>query len=357
MGHERDAHLPLKVLDHLPLDGNGATVRELMKKLGLEDNRTVERRIQRQLERLCDAEDARVERVQYRLDSDHVRAIRYRRSPVRSATSGLPRSKRLQVAIQAKLVLDHLRPVLPFELSDALTTNLKESELAFDQLRRARQIVWTDRIRVVPAGHPLKAPEIAPAVQHEVETAIDRGRQLRFGYQRGPDDRARELTCHPLGLLFRPPVLYLVARDARGALRQYALHRMTEAEALAAPADLANFDFDAFLASGSADIPWSGQPRRILIAAKAAFARIWDGTPLGDDQKITKTDDPDYPWRIAATVPDTHLLRGYLLSLGTEAIVLEPRDIANWMVEEATSMAADIRSRLKGSESIRLSNE
>ena len=43
-------------LEELPLDGHGRTVRELMIRLGLADTRTAERRIQRQLDRLCDAD-------------------------------------------------------------------------------------------------------------------------------------------------------------------------------------------------------------------------------------------------------------------------------------------------------------
>lgn len=345
MGHERDAHLPVKLLDALPVDGHGATVRELMRKLGLDDSRVVERRVQRQLERLCESDVGRVERLSQRLEGDHARAIRFRKLPAQSGASGVQRSRRLQVAIQAKLVLDHLRPVLPFDLGEEITASLRQAESSFEQLRRARQVVWTDRIRVVPAGHPLKAPRLDPTVQREVEAAIDGGRQLRMRYRRGPDGNEREILCHPLGLLFRPPVMYLIARTRKCDPTQYALHRMVEAEALASPADTSDFDFDAYLRSGAADMAWGDEPIRLLLAAKDAFAKIWDGTPLGDDQVITRVDDDDYPWRISATVPNSHLLRAYLLSLGTEAIVLEPREIADWVLDEAATMAMEIRSR------------
>lgn len=345
MGHERDAHLPVKLLDALPVDGHGATVRELMRKLGLDDSRVVERRVQRQLERLCDSDVGRVERLSQRLEGDHARAIRYRKLPAQSGASGVQRSKRLQVAIQAKLVLDHLRPVLPFDLGEDLTASLRQAESSFEALRRARQVVWTDRIRVVPAGHPLKAPRLDPTVQREVEAAIDRGRQLRMRYRRGPDGIEREILCHPLGLLFRPPVMYLIARTGRRDPTQYALHRMVDAEALASPADTSDFDFDAYLRSGAAEMAWGDEPIRLLVATKDAFAKIWDGTPLGDEQVISRADDDDYPWRISAIVPNSHLLRAYLLSVGTEAIVLEPREIADWVLHEAATMAAEVRSR------------
>ena len=345
MGHERDAHLPVKLLDALPVDGHGATVRELMRKLGLDDNRVVERRVQRQLERLCESDVGRVERLSQRLEGDHARAIRYRKLPAQSGASGVQRSKRLQVAIQAKLILDHLRPVLPFDIGEELTTSFRQAESSFGALRRAGKVVWTDRIRVVPAGHPLKAPRLDPNVQRQVESAIDGGHQLRMRYRRGPDGIEREILCHPLGLLFRPPVMYLIARTRRQDPTQYALHRMVDAEALASPADTSDFDFDAYLRSGAAEMAWGDEPIRLLVATKDAFAKIWDGTPLGDEQVISRADDDDYPWRISATVPNSHLLRAYLLSLGTEAIVLEPREIADWVLDEAATMAMEIRSR------------
>lgn len=347
MGHERDAHLPVKLLDALPVDGHGATVRELMQKLGLDDNRVVERRVQRQLERLCESDVGRVERLSQRLEGDHARAIRYRKLSAQSGVSGVQRSKRLQVAIQAKLVLDHLRPVLPFDIGEELTTSLRQAESSFGALRRAGKVVWTDRIRVVPAGHPLKAPRLDPKVQREVETAIDSGCELRMRYRRGPDGNEREILCHPLGLLFRPPVMYLIARTGRRDPAQYALHRMVDAEALASPAYTSDFDIDTYLRSGAAEMAWGDAPIRLLVAAKDAFAKIWDGTPLGEEQVITRVEDDDYPWRISATVPNSHLLRAYLLSLGTEAIVLEPREIADWLLDEAATMAMEIRARLR----------
>lgn len=347
MGHERDAHLPVKLLDALPVDGHGATVRELMRKLGLDDNRVVERRVQRQLERLCESDVGRVERLSQRLEGDHARAIRYRKLPAQSGASGVQRSKRLQVAIQAKLILDHLRPVLPFDIGEELTTSFLKAESSFEALRLARKVVWTDRIRVVPAGHPLKAPRLDPKVQREVESAIDGGHQLRMRYRRGPDGIEREILCHPLGLLFRPPVMYLIARTRRQDPTQYALHRIVEAEALVSPADTSDFDFDAYLRSGAAEMAWGDEPIRLLVATKDAFAKIWDGTPLGDEQVISRADDDDYPWRISATVPNSHLLRAYLLSLGTEAIVLEPSEIADWLIGESVALAMEIRTRLR----------
>ena len=343
--HERDAHLPLKLIEELPLDGHGRTVRELMIRLGLADTRTAERRIQRQLDRLCDADVPRAERMSEQIDGDHPRVLRYRRLANTPSGGKLSRSERLSNAIQARLVLDHLRPVMPFEIGATLAGSLVEAQSEFERLRNARQVVWTDRVRVAPAGHPLKVPVIDPKVQQEVEKAIDRGRRLRLSYSRYPKPGASEIACDPLGLLFRPPVLYLIARNAKGEERQFALHRILTAESLSEPAALGDFDIDRCIQSGWADIAWSNAPVRVVVAANDTFARIWHGTPLGDGQTITSAKDADYPWRVSATVPDSHLMRAYLLSLGTEAVVLDPASVSDWVEEQASQMAAEIRSR------------
>lgn len=115
----------------------------------------------------------------------------------------------------------------------------------------------------------------------EVEKAIDRGRRLHFRYSRYPEKRADEITCDPLGLLFRPPVLYLIARNAKGELRQYALHRMERAELLADRTTTSGFDFDDFIRQGEPDMTWGGEPVRVVVAVTKTFAKIWHGTPLG----------------------------------------------------------------------------
>ena len=123
---------------------------------------------------------------------------------------------------------------------------------------------------------------------------------------------------------------------------------MERAELLADRATTSGFDFDDFIHQGEADMAWGGQPVRVVVAASDTFAKIWHGTHLGDEQTITASDDDgEYPWRVAATVPNSHLLRAYLLSLGAEALVLDPPEIADWVQEQAKTMAKGIRDRRK----------
>lgn len=345
--HDRDSGLPLKISRELPTTGHGVSVRELIRRLGLEDSRTVERRLQRQLQRLCEEDPPVAVRSDNACEGDLPRTARYLAAPAPGGRKP-SRSQRLADAIEAKIVLDHLRPILPFDIGAMLATRLDEAQSALTATRNNQEVVWADRVRVVPAGHPLHPPRIDEAVHREVEKAIDRGRRLHFRYSRFPEKRADEITCDPLGLLFRPPVLYLIARNAKGALRQYALHRMERAELLADRATTSGFDFDDFIRQGEADMTWGGEPVRVVVAATDTFAKIWHGTPLGDEQTIAPcTVDDEFPWRVAATVPNTHLLRAYLLSLGTEALVLEPQEIADWVQDQAATMAKGIRKRRK----------
>jgi len=345
--HDRDSGLPIKISRELPTTGHGVSVRELIRRLGLEESRTVERRLQRQLQRLCEADPPAAIRSDVPFEGDLPRTARYL-APPESGGRKPSRSQRVADAIEAKIVLDHLRPILPFEIGAVLATRLDEAQSALNATRNNQEVVWADRVRVVPAGHALHPPRIDEAVHREVEKAIDRGRRLHFRYSRFPEKRADEITCYPLGLLFRPPVLYLIARNAKGEPMQYALHRMERAESLADRATTSDFDFDAFIRQGEPDMKWGGEPVRVVVAATKVFAKIWHGTHLGDDQTITPcADDDEFPWRVAATVPNTHLLRAYLLSLGTEALVLDPPDIAEWVQEQAKTMAKGIRDRRK----------
>lgn len=343
--HDRDPALVRKIMSELPTAGHGVSVADLIECLGLASSQAVRRRLQRQLQSLCDQDPPIAVRSRRTCDGDRPRTKRYLAASG-SSTRSSSRYQRVADAVEAKIVLDHLRPILPFEIGEALAARLNDAQSSLKTQRDNRQLVWTDRVRVVPAGHVLHPPRIDEAVRREVEKAIDRGKRLHFRYSRFPEKRATEITCDPLALLFRPPVLYLIARNRKGEVRQYALHRMVHAESLADHAMTGGFDFDAYIRQGEADLSWGAEPVTVVVAATDTFAKIWQGTPLGDQQQLTPSpDDADYPWRVTAIVPDSHLLRAYLLSLGTEALVLEPAGIAQWVQDEAAAMAKGIRER------------
>ena len=180
--------------------------------------------------------------------------------------------------------------------------------------RNNQEVVWADRVRVVPAGHALHPPRIDEAVHREVEKAIDRGRRLHFRYSRLPEKRADEITCDPLGLLFRPPVLYLIARNAKGALRQYALHRMERAELL-------SINGQIFIGQGAALNKVAADDVKILVT----------GNPANTNALIAMHNAPDIPKeRFNALTRLDHNRAKSMLAKKLQVPVEEIKGLAIW---------------------------
>lgn len=100
-------------------------------------------------------------------------------------------------------------------------------------------------IRVDPAGWGQIGPGERPPFVDDLSRAVVAGRQCRMAYQRPADDEPHDRVVHPLGLVTKRGVWYLVANTDRG-VRTYRVSRVSAVEMLDDPVDRpADFDLDA----------------------------------------------------------------------------------------------------------------
>lgn len=69
---------------------------------------------------------------------------------------------------------------------------------------------WIKKVKTVPAHLPLLPPLINEQILEEVQTALLFDEQITATYQ-GVSEKVLELRLHPLGLVTRGSVVYLVA--------------------------------------------------------------------------------------------------------------------------------------------------
>src|SRR5690606_20560146 len=126
--------------------------------------------------------------------------------------------------------------------TNALPKNTRETlQPLFDQAkkhlsqpcgpRQAPAKNWLKKIRVISPSLPLIPPVIHENVQEVICQALLNDKQIKAQYRSAEQDKTKEIQLHPLGLLMRGPVIYLVASawEYDHALL-YALHRFTAAE-------------------------------------------------------------------------------------------------------------------------------
>ena len=183
---------------------------------------------------------------------------------------------------------------------------------------------WGEKVRILSRTQSLIPATIREDVVAVIYEALFKGKQFRGRYIRRDKDEV-EYDIHPLGLIFRESVVYLVATiwDYQDP-RHLALHRFKQCDLLDEDAVAPEgFDLDQFLSEGSFDYC---DEENNTIQLKVLFSN-WAGhhlleTPLSEDQKTEEKEEGQL--QVEATVKDSAQLRWWLLGFGDFLEVLEP---------------------------------
>lgn len=230
-------------------------------------------------------------------------------------------------ALAMRLVEAHLKQLLPASLLEGLNGVFSLAQAKLDKLEKQNNNHakdWLDKVRVVPPAQPLLPPVVMKEVQAAIYQGLLEDKQLMVSYQAASSDHPKDYVLHPLGLIMRGAVTYLVAsaRNYSDA-HLYALHRFSQVEILAAAARTPKgFNLDAAIANGLADFANQGEPIKLELRCTDDVAAFLAETPLAADQTLTPNEDG---WvRLTATVNDTRQLQWWLLGQGDGVEVCGP---------------------------------
>lgn len=245
-----------------------------------------------------------------------------------------------QAALTFHLVERHLHALLPESTLDYLQPWFKEAANVLEA-NSTGVTKWPEKVRVVPRGLRLQSPPIIPAVHATLYDALLNERQLTLRYQQRGATQAKEYRVHPLGVVTRDTVIYLVCTmwDFTD-VRQLALHRIQQAtmleEASRRPPD---FSLDSYIAAGAFGYPEGpGAVQLDAVFSTSAAAHLLE-SPLSDDQKITPYGEGTV--RVTATILDTKELRWWLLAFGDQVTVLGPASLRERMCAITRNMAGN----------------
>lgn len=243
-------------------------------------------------------------------------------------------------ALSLRLVQDTLRPLLPASVIKALEPRFSQAEAKLAALAEHNPTAqWADKVRSVPPTLPLLAPSINADVLETVQEALLANQQLETDYRAMGAKESSVIRLHPLGLVNRGPVTYLVATAfAYPDPRLYALHRVSKATKVSKPVQRPNgFNLDAYIQSGALQFG-TGKTLRMEARISDRLKRILEETPLSADQTLMP--DEERAARVTATVADSWQLRWWILSQGDGIELLKPirlrREIASTL-KAATS--------------------
>lgn len=246
-------------------------------------------------------------------------------------------------ALTLVMVEQHLASLLPPATMARLQPHFGA---AHDTLKRLPGKVasrsWPDKIRVIAPTQALIAPSIRDEVQKAVYQALLAERQLAVRYLPRGRDKSKEGTVHPLAIVQRGVVTYLVCTFyAFEDLRLLPLHRISKAEILdEASTRPEGFSIDAEIARGLLGFEASKTARIVVDFHEGSGEHLYE-TPLKKDQILERRADDVL--RLSAEVPLSNELVWWLLGFGGRVEVLEPPELRTRIATEVRAAAAHYR--------------
>ncbi len=243
-----------------------------------------------------------------------------------------------KMALTFQMVDYFMKNIFPPSVLNQLSPYFTGAENVLKSVDEAGYAHWREKVRILSRNQALIPAQIDENVITVLYEALFAGRQVRARYRnRAGDEVGYDL--HPLGLVIRESVVYLVATiwDYQDP-RHLALHRFKQCELLDEKANVPeSFNLDQYLAGGSFEY---GEKENEKIRLKARFFD-WAGhhlleTPLSQDQQTSDPDDDQL--LVEATVNNSAQIRWWLLGFGANVEVLEPQELREEFTEVAESL-------------------
>lgn len=301
-----------ELLKLLPTRGSGKTAKELAEALDDAGFKISKRQVERDLASLYDA---------FKLDCNNA-SIPYGWRLPPYAQIDLP-GITLAEALSLRLVEDTLKALMPSAMMRGLEPRFHHAKRKLETLGDENAAAqWINKVAVVPQSLPLLPPPIDHNILETVQEALLADMQLDIEYHKFDAEQTSKQTLHPLGLVQRGSVTYLVATAFKYTdIHLYVLHRIISATKTEKPSVIPEgFRLDSYIASGALQFGMNGS---ICLNAQIqeGLAYILNETPLAADQHIEENDGII---NLSATVTDSWQLRWWILSQGASIKVMEP---------------------------------
>lgn len=244
----------------------------------------------------------------------------------------------LAEALSLVVVEETLKPLLPLSVQRALHPKFLQAHSQLAALAKDSPTArWAGKVKTVPATLPLSPPPIDDEVLELIQNALLLDEQIQATYQ-GTSDKVIELRLHPLGIVTRGSVVYLVATAKDYSdIRLYALHRFKNVERTFEKLRvLKGFSLDRYVQDGALQFG-DGAKTKLIALISADIYRILTETPISKDQIVKPQGDR---WQLTASVLDSWQLRWWILSHGAGIQILKP-------ISMATEIIANLRQSLK----------
>lgn len=229
-------------------------------------------------------------------------------------------------ALAFEMAESYLKPLLPEATLNLMQPYFNRAKEVLGTESTSALKSWPKKVEVIEKGPVLHKPVINSDVQQVIYQTLLNESAINACYQTRGSDKTKDYLIHPLGIVSRMGVLYLVCTlwDYQD-IKQFALHRFISAKPASEPYRK-NTDFnlqDYTKEQHQFSYPTTQEPISLKVLFEKNIAWHLAETPLSDDQVLTPQKDDRV--LLTATVADTLELKWWLLGFGDNVEVVEPK--------------------------------
>jgi len=221
--------------------------------------------------------------------------------------------------------------------------NLKELPRINNLFKRSEAIVkskslkkenWNKKIRFIDASHRYLPPAIDEELSAKIIKATLTNFQILGTYKSRESKKSSQHIYNPLGIVSHGAVKRLICtRNKEELIRQLPIHRFSAVEILSSKAFVTQgFDLDDYIASGFLEYIHKKSINLVAEFHPKAGYHLFE-TPFTKNQRAT-FDSNKNKIILKAEVPDTEVLRRWILSFGSQINIRSPKYLRNIVANE-----------------------
>jgi predicted DNA-binding transcriptional regulator YafY len=242
-----------------------------------------------------------------------------------------------KTALTFFMIDEYLSAMIPRSVFQFLEPYFNRAKAILEDIQKSTLSKWIQKIAVIPKGQPLLKAEFKESVRNVVYDGLLNNKQISITYKRLGAKRSKTYPVHPLGLVFRNEIIYLVAiAKTYKDPAQFPLHRILKAELTETDAIIPKgTNLKTFIGRGEFSYPYAETVDEEEIVLEAAFhkyhASRLEETPLSSDQVMMSQADGRVT--LKATVLNSLELREWLRGFGDSVEVIAPASLRAEFIE------------------------
>ena len=228
-------------------------------------------------------------------------------------------------ALTLVLAEEYLKGLLPQSVVCQLDNQFTAARKYLDQIGESGYRKWSKHVKAIPNGKALIPASIDTSTWSIVTDSLLKGYAIDVSYLSRAKAEEKQFTLHPLGLVARQSVTYLLATvDEYKDIRHFALHRIKRCKISNALYRSQNdFDINEYIKEGAFGYKQGQGDIELVANISAEITWLLSETPISEKQTLSEPNQDGWV-TLTATVPNDFQTQWWILGLGNEIIVLKP---------------------------------